>query len=150
MLRVETTINDAHDMKSYRASEADPQGPKKWRKLRKGVADRPRRAAVSQASNERCLETLAAADDPRTLGELTTPVCRPVTWRGRPVRALNPLASDDLALLRAIGRGEFLLNDLGAHMRNGVIPFGVSQSATRIETSAGKLARLRKHGSIRA
>lgn len=110
VLRVETTINDARDMKSYRASESDPGGPKKWRNLRKGVADLPRRAWVSQKSNERCLEALAAADDARTLGELTQPVCRRETWKGRPVRALNPFAAADLALLRAVSQGAFLYN----------------------------------------
>jgi hypothetical protein len=55
VLRVETTINDTSDFGVHRASEQDPSGPKKWRKLRKGVADPPRRAAISQAANTRYL-----------------------------------------------------------------------------------------------
>ena len=51
VLRIETTINDAHDLSVYRASESDPKGKKKWQRLRKGVADLPRRAAISQAAN---------------------------------------------------------------------------------------------------
>ena len=49
VLRVETTINDAHDLRVYRASESDPEGPKSWLRLRKGVVDLPRRADISQA-----------------------------------------------------------------------------------------------------
>src|SRR5262249_12493406 len=52
-LRVETTINDPHGMKVYRPAEGDEQGQKKWRRLRKGVADLQRRAQLSQQANER-------------------------------------------------------------------------------------------------
>lgn len=54
VLRVETTINNASDLKVYRGTEADPQ-KKQWRPMRKGVADLHRRAEVSQSSNERYL-----------------------------------------------------------------------------------------------
>jgi len=110
VLRVETTINDARDLRSYRTKEGEPDGPKTWRPMKKGVSDLPRRAQVSQKCNERCLEALAAADDPRTLGELTRSICRPAKWKGRSVRALNPFADADLALLRTVTRGEFLLH----------------------------------------
>jgi hypothetical protein len=110
VLRVETTINDARDLKSYRASEADPKGPKRWRGLRKGVADLPRRAEISQASNGRYLEALASVDHPTPLGEAVRGLLRPTTWKGRRVRALNPLAGEDGHLLQAISHGEFTLN----------------------------------------
>jgi hypothetical protein len=51
VLRVETTINDARDMKVFRSKEGSAQGPKSWRRLRKGIADLHRRAQVSQAAN---------------------------------------------------------------------------------------------------
>lgn len=152
VLRVETTLNDVHDMKSYRASEADPKGPKKWRKLRKGVADLPRRAQVSQASNERCLEALAAADSPRTLGELTTPVCRPTKWRKRPVRALNPLAPGDLQLLRTVGSGAFLVSGFrNRDLRPVLFPKSVDDADTKKRQSAAVtrwLQMLRAHHLI--
>lgn len=40
VLRVETTINDARDLKAYRAKEGDPKGAKQYRPLRKGVGAR--------------------------------------------------------------------------------------------------------------
>ena len=36
VLRIETTVNDARDMRVHGASEADPSGPKTIRRLRKG------------------------------------------------------------------------------------------------------------------
>jgi hypothetical protein len=51
-------------------------------------------------------------DDTTSQGELATRLCRPVRYQGRRVRAINPHASDDGALLEAISRGEFTLNGL--------------------------------------
>jgi hypothetical protein len=110
VFRMETTISDARDMKSYRAKEGDPEGAKAWRPMKKGVSDLPRRAEISQRSNERCLEALAVVATDKTVGELTTKVCERTKWKGRPVRALNPLAADDLRLLQTVGRGEFMVN----------------------------------------
>ena len=53
VLRIETTINDARDLSVYRTKESDPQGDKKWQRLRKGVVDLPRRAEISQSANTR-------------------------------------------------------------------------------------------------
>jgi hypothetical protein len=110
VLRVETVINNPEDFKVYRAAEGDPKGPKAWRKMRKGVADLPRRAEVSQAANVRYLDGLAAIEDKTPLARVAAPVCRPVTWKGRRARALNPLAEADARLLSAISRGEFAIN----------------------------------------
>ncbi len=52
VLRIETTIIQPRDFKVYRGTETQPE-VNKWQRMRKGVADLPRRAAVSQASNER-------------------------------------------------------------------------------------------------
>ena len=55
VLRPETTIHDAEDLKVYRTPESRPDGPKAWYPLRRGVADLHRRAQISKAANERYL-----------------------------------------------------------------------------------------------
>jgi hypothetical protein len=111
VLRVETVINNAEDFKVYRTAEGAAEDAKpQWLKMRKGVADLPRRAEVSQAANERYLENLAALEVKTSLGDLTVQVCQRTKWKGRPARALNPLAADDLDLLTAVQRGEFAIN----------------------------------------
>jgi hypothetical protein len=110
VLRVETTINDPRDMKAYRAKEGDPAGKKSWRGMRKGVSDLFRRTEVSQQSNERYLESLAALATPTPLIEVVGKICRRKRWQGRPVRALQPLSEADGALLAAVARGEFAVN----------------------------------------
>lgn len=110
VLRVETTINDPRDMKSFRAKASDPQGAKSWQRLRKGVSDLHRRAEISERSNQRYLESLAATEIATPLQEVVGKVCAPTRFQGRRVRALQPLSAGDAALLAAVARGEFAIN----------------------------------------
>jgi hypothetical protein len=151
ILRVETTINHTRAMKVYRASEDDPTGPKSWQKLRKGVADLHRRAQISQSCNARYLDALAAVDAEATLAETAAGVCRRTQWKGRSVRALNPLADEDAALLSAVGRGEFTLQGFrNADLRP--LLFGDAPSASDCRRQMAKVTRLirllRAHGLV--
>lgn len=110
VLRVETTINDPHDMKVFRPSEDDPTGDKSWRVLRKGVVDMSRRAEVSQAANSRYLTALGALNDQTPLGKVADLVSRPVLHDGRRARGLNPLTGEDARIAEVLLRGEFSIN----------------------------------------
>lgn len=155
VLRVETTINDTRDFKVYRKTEGKPKSRPKNRQLRKGVADLHRRAQVSQACNERYLEAMAAVETSRTLGELTAPLCRATTWKGKRVRPLHPLGGDDAALLAAVGNGDFLVNgfrnrDLREALFAGKACGGGSAEARRRSGSVTrKLRLLRAHGLVK-
>ena len=153
VLRVETTINYTRDMKVYRASEDDPQGPKSWQKLRKGVADLNRRAQISQASNERYLESLAAVETESTLGEATAAVCQRTKWKGRSVRALNPLSEEDAQLLQAVNRGEFAITgfrnrDIREHLFASS-PANEQQARSQTAKVTRLIRMLRAHGLVR-
>lgn len=153
VLRVETTINDPRDMKVLRAKEGDPEGPLSWQRLRKGVADLHRRAEVSQNSNERYLEALAAVEHAQPLGETLQPFCQSTKHQGRRVRALQPLGEEDGALLATVIRGEFTINgfrnrDLRPHL------FGAEEpSPAEAKRQSAKITRLlrllRAHKIIR-
>lgn len=151
VLRVETTINNTRQMKVFRASENDPDGPESWQKLRKGVADLHRRAQISQKSNERYLEALSAVDAEPTLAETAAGVCRRTRWKGRPVRALNPLADDDARLLEAVSRGEFVLQGFRNRDLRPLL-FGKAASADARRRQMAKVTRLirmlRAHGLV--
>jgi hypothetical protein len=140
VLRVETTLNEVGDFKAYRAAEGR-RTPKRWRKLRKGIADLRRRAAVGEAANRRYLEALATVDDPRPLADLIAPVCRSVAWHRARARALNPLAPGDAALLQAVSRGEFALN--GFRNRDlRVLLCGPAANSTVSRRHAARVTRL--------
>jgi hypothetical protein len=152
VLRVETTINDARDMKVYRPKEGDEDGRKDWRYLRKGIADLHRRAQISQAANERYLESLASVEDHTPLASLIEPLCRPIRWKGQPVRALNPLSSEDAALLESVSRGEFAINGFrNRDVRALLYPQTRDEAETRRQSAAvtRKFRMLRAHGLIR-
>jgi hypothetical protein len=109
-LRLEATINQPSEFKTYRTATGDEDGAKSYRKLRKGVVDVPARAQLCQEINERHAEFLAAAANPETVGKLVEEISAPKQWRGRRARALNPLACDDMKLLTIINHGDFMIN----------------------------------------
>jgi len=152
VLRVETVINEARDLKVYRPKEGEPQGPKAWRYLRKGIADTQRRAALSQQANARYLEALAAVTEPTSLGTVSAPLCRRVWFHGQPARPLNPLAPEDAALLAAVARGEFVITGCrNRDLRRLLFPTGGDADLTRRRAAVvtRKLRLLRAHGLIR-
>ena len=152
VLRVETVINQARDLMVYRPKEGDPGGAKQWRYLRKGVADTWRRAQLSQQANERYLAALAAATESTPLATLSEPLCRRVRYHGQPVRALNPLAPDDAALLAIVYRGEFVITGLRNRDVRRLLYADGNDAATR-RRRAGQVTRqlrlLRGHGLLR-
>jgi hypothetical protein len=152
VLRVETTINDPRDLKVFRTKEGDDQGAPKWLPMRHGVADLHRRTQISQKSNERCLDSLSAVEETQPLGKLVERLSQPAHLAGRRVRALNPLAAGDAALLEAVGRGEFLVNGFRNRDLRGVLfPGAPDEPADRRRQTAAvtrRLRLLRAHGVI--
>ena len=151
VLRIETTINDAHDLSVYRASVSDPHGPKKWQRLRKGVVDLPRRAEISRAANTRYLDALFQADAPTPLGKVADTVSLAVLRQGRRYRGLNPLTGPDAQLAQILLRGEFTLNGFrNRDIRQRLHPGAHWQVAQKRQS--GQISRLlrlfREHGLI--
>ena len=153
VLRVETTINNAADFKTWRTPEGNPAAPMAWHRMRKGISDLHRRAEVSQAANQRYLQALASVEDPRPLGALADRLCRPAHRKGRRIRALNPYAPADAELLQAISRGEFTLNGFrNRDLRRllfGQAPACKQQQRRQAAAVSRKLALLRGHRLIR-
>jgi hypothetical protein len=150
VLRVETVINNPRDMKVFRTKEGDDQGQPKWLPMRKGVADLHRRAQISQKSNERYLDSLASVAETQPLGKLVERLTKPTQLAGRRVRALNPLAAADAALLEAVARGEFLLNGFrNRDVRGLLYPDATKEDQKRHGAAITRQLRLlRAHGVI--
>ena len=152
VLRVETTVNNARELKVLRPKEGEPRGRKQWLRLRKGVADLHRRAEISQKSNERYLEALSVVDQSVSLAETVRPLCERTRWKGRSVRGLQPLEAQDAKLLAAIGRGEFLINGFRNQDLRKVLCGESELSPDETKKQASKVTRLirllRAHGLI--
>jgi hypothetical protein len=158
VLRVETTINDARDLKSFCHKEGDPAGPLQWLPLRKSVADLPRRAELSQSSNDRDLDALRTITADTPLRQLTDKLCQPVTTTHtrsdgttttRRHRGLRPLDPADAKLLGAVSHGEFLISGF----RNRELLCAIPTDETDRRRQAGKVSRLlslrKAHGLIK-
>jgi hypothetical protein len=149
VLRVETTLNDMRDLRAPRCVD----GKVVYRAMRKGVADIKRRAQVSQASNQRYLEALAAVTTPTPLKTLTDQLSRRVNWKGKPIRGLNLLGESDAALCAAVGRGEFLINGFrNRDLQRLLFSTPVGDDAEQCRRSGQvtrQLRMLRAHGLIR-
>ena len=152
VLRVETTINRPKEFRVYRTAENKPDEKKSWRILRKGLADLPRRAQVSQKANERYLEALGAVSGTVPLFQWVEEICRSVAKDGRKYRGLNPWAPADGKLLEAVSRGEFVINGFrNRDLRHWLFEGRCSEKEER--RRAGQVTRrlglLRAHGLIR-
>lgn len=156
VLRIETTVNNAHEFKTFRASEGDPHGAKSWRVMRRGVADVPRRAAVSQAANERYAAAVAGIQTTTPVKELAEPLCQRAKAPGRAssckLRALNPLATDDGQLLEAVSDPKHAV--AGLRNRDLVAALYPKPARTQVEQRrrAARVTRLlrllRAHGLL--
>ena len=154
ILRVETTIAKTQDFKVFRPPHKDPQGKLDWKPLRKGVADLHRRAEVSQRSNERYLEALAAVEDRTPCSEIFDAVAKPVLEGERRWRALRIGDPHDVALLSAVSRGEFATAGFrNRDLRRILHPKSAKLDSADQKRIAAKIGRqirlLRAHGLIR-
>lgn len=151
VLRVEATINEPREFKSFRAAENNPRSRKQWRILRRSVADFYRRAEVSRAATERHLTALAAVHVQIPLKEQAAGVCRAVRHKGQRYRALNPLGDGDAQLIAIVNRGEFLLNGFrNRDVRSHLYPASADRRKERQQMAAvgRRLRLLRAHGLI--
>jgi hypothetical protein len=151
--RKETTINDPSGYRVWRTKEGEAaDAAKSWQRLRKGVADLPRRAEVSAAANHRLAESLATVAEPAALGALLTPLGRLVLDKGRRrARPLNPLAGADGALLRALADGNYLIHGVrNRDLRVALFGAGAGPEERRRQAAqvTRRLALLRAHGLL--
>ena len=152
VLRTETTINQPREFKVYRHPDDDPQRPASWQKMRKGVADLHRRAEVSQASNERYLDHVAAAHVADNLLETVGDICQRIRKDGQTHRAIHPWNSEDFKTLQFLARGENQINGfVNQHLCEAL--YAKSDDPAEQKRRRGKTSRrlrlLRAHGLIR-
>ncbi len=152
VLRTETTINQTREFKVYRRPDDDTSRPASWQKMRKGVSDLHRRAGVSQASNERYLDHLAAAGVAETLKETVGDICKRTKKDGKSYRALNPWNPEDFRTLQYLARGEHQINGFVNKTLRETL-HGKSRNMAEQKRLSAKTSRrirlLRAHGLIR-
>ena len=91
-------------------------------------------------------------DDSATVKELTDRLAQATTWNGKRVRALRLWASEDIALLEAVNRGEFTINGLRNRDLQELLFSAPAESPKekrrRSAAISRKLRLLRAHGLL--
>ena len=153
ILRFETTINQPYMFKVYRRAQGQPRDARKTlRPLRKGVADIPLRAQVSQEVNDRFMDELSTFSNKTPLSELLNPHVRSRTKDGRRVRALD-ISGKDREILQAISDSTFAvcgITNAALRQKLSSTPWGVGRTDKQLSARVSRHLRLlRDHGLIR-
>ena len=152
-LRIETTINQPCMFKVYRRAQGQPRDArKKLRPLRKGVADIPLRAQVSQEINNRLMDELSTFTGKTPLRELLAPHVRSSAKDGRRVRALD-IGGKDRELLQAIGDSDFTVSgitNVALRKKLSSTNWGAGRTDKQLSARISRHLRLlRDHGLVR-
>jgi len=153
VLRVETTINNPGKFRVFRHKQGQSEHePKQRLPLRKGVADIPLRAAVSQQVNNRFMEDLALLQDADPVRDFIRDFTKSVLKGGRRFRALDPTGKD-LESLQAISQPSFRISGFTNKMLRERLPgnsAGARQTDKQVSAKISRCLRLlRAHGLIR-
>ena len=109
VLRVEVTVNQPRRFLVYRERTRHGRRRRCWGAMRKGIADLPRRVAVSRAAIARYLDALSTVPDPTPIQHLLDPVSQRRVVDGRVYRPLRPIAPDESARFATLLDGRFAL-----------------------------------------
>ena len=155
IFRVETMTAAVHMFCHFRAAEGGSPDSRKWRIMRRGVADLFARTQRSQKANDRYLDSFATVDDSTRIAELLEPLERPCEYNGRRVRALRPFETEEQRLLQAVNRGEYAVNGFRNRDIKALLfapsdhPLDAKEKRRRSAAISRRLRILRAHGLIR-
>jgi hypothetical protein len=143
VLRIETVINHPYEFKIRRKGVKDGRLTLGWFPMCKRVTNLWRYREVSLAANSRYLDALSSVNNIAEACRCLHRACKRIRLNGRSVGALNPLASDDLNLFRAVLRGEHnILGFRNLHVRQQL--FGLSQDREKSRRQSAQTSRLFK------
>ena len=144
VLRIETTVNDVTFFKHHRKVE-HRKGPSeiKLAPMQKTIYSLPALRELLAAANQRYLGFLSELVDPSAGTARVQKIAEPVRKNDRTYRGFNFFHKDDLALFRAIIRGEFQISGFQNASLRRFLPGLSGPQVSRL------LKRLRLHGLIK-
>jgi hypothetical protein len=152
VLRIEVTINQPRRFLVYRERTRAGHRQRCWGKMRKGLADLPRRVELSRAANARYLDALSVVPDPTPIHQLFDPISQRRIIDDRPYRPLRPIAPDDSAPFAALLHGQTALAGCRPHDLRCVLSPREPIDPVAQRRLTGRVSRLlrlyRAHGLI--
>jgi hypothetical protein len=152
VLRIETVINNPYEFRVRRWGKRRGEEVLGWFPLTKGVKHLGRYREVMLAANGRYLEALSAIQNPAAAQKQLERVCEPVAYKSRRQRGINPLRRDDLALLKAVLRGEHCIHGLRNRDLAAALGLAIPQDPAEARRQSARLTRklhlLHAHGLV--
>jgi hypothetical protein len=152
VLRIEVTINQPRRFLVYRERTRHGHRQRCWGKMRKGIADLPRRVELSRAANARYLDALSVVPDPTPVHQLFDPLSHRRILNGRPYRSLRPIAPDESARFAALLDGATMLEGCRPRDLRRFLSPHEPPDLTERRRLTGRISRLfrlyRAHGLI--
>jgi hypothetical protein len=152
MLRFEFTMNDPTKFKIHRTVEGSGSDEKKFRPMRKGIADIAVRTQICSSRIKNFTEQVASLEEDISIGELFSKVTKSITSKGKRYRGLD-VTGKDLALLKTVADPKFLVDAITNKHLQKVL--GATSWANGLNGSSlsGRISRhlrlLRQHGLIK-
>ncbi len=144
MLRIETTVNDVSFFQQYRVVQhRTGERETKWAPMKKTLYNLTPLQDLLQAANRRYLEFLSALDTPTGGGPQLSRLTQTHTDNGHRYKGFNFFADDDVAVFRALLRGEFAISGLTRRALHAVLSHHSPTQLSRL------LKRLRVHGLLK-
>jgi hypothetical protein len=144
VLRIETTANDVSFFLHYRTVEhRDGTTEQKWAPMKKTLYSLSPLRQLMQASNRRYLDFLSQLADPTTGIKNVEKLSQPAVHNDRTYRGFNLFSAEDLALFRALLRGEFAISGFRNAWLRHVLPGYSGAQVSRL------LKRLHLHGLVK-
>jgi hypothetical protein len=152
VLRIETTINNAKRFRVLRKMTHRGKTTFKWFYMRKGLADIPRRAELSQAANQRYLDALSVVGEQTPCRDIFDPVSKSIVRNARSYRSLRPVSPEDARIFAVLIKGDLTLQGFrNKDLRHRIYPSSDSDP-DRKRKAAAKTTRLlrlfRAHGLV--
>jgi hypothetical protein len=152
VLRIEVTINQPRRFLVYRERTRRGRTQRCWGKMRKGIADLPRRVELSRAANARYLDALSVVPDPTPVHQVFDPVSHRRVINHRPYRPLRPIAPDESARFAALVDGHTALDGCRAQDLRRVLNPREPTDPVERRRLTGRVSRIlrlyRAHGLV--
>lgn len=144
VLRIETTVNDVSQFKTYReVDQRDGTRVKKMAVMKKNIYSLFPLIRLLKAANHRYLEFISTFPDPTDGIKKLNTVSQTITSGERNYKGFNFFAEEDQKLLTVIARGEF---NISGFRNQSLQPFLSPKNPHQISRI---LKRLRLHGLIK-
>lgn len=149
VLRVETTINDPHELKILKQVDGKDGEVMRWVKMGKSISNLYRYAQVCKASNTRYLDAVALAVPTGEIIEELDKLCSRTIFKDKDYTGFNALSPETCNIFLAVMNGANHINGFtNKDIRIQLFPSADADDKTVRNKTTRTLSKLRAHKLI--